>query len=122
MVHFPLLLIVPSDICHHGKVSIYNYITDTMRHISDRYIIGGQWNLCFAKSLSVADYVDIEMGFVSTLKYNIVSVAEFMRNKNINAMIIDKNVKLHSVYEQDNILLTSVDDYIVIIDCHSCVE
>jgi len=76
MGHFPLLLIIPADIYYQGKYAMYEYINYMMHHfgmslhnqIYDWYTIGGQWNLCFSKSLNVDEYVDIELELVSTLR------------------------------------------------------
>jgi len=131
MNHFPLFMIIPHNVYHQGNHSIYEYINYAMNSCSlsptnrtyDWYSIGGQWNLYFAKSLSMCEYVNLQLELVSTLQYNIISVAEFIKDKCFNTLVLDKDLKLHNFdnpklsinYE----FLHSINnDYIVIIDCH----
>jgi hypothetical protein len=138
MGHYPLLLIIPRDISDVSDVYAYiDHMLKTLIHnrICDWYTIGGQWNLYFASSLSISQYVDIELELVSSLKYNMAQVSQFMLTNNVHAIILDKNGTLHNrdtfkIYGIDvppetsigdnylEILRSSPEDYLVMIDCH----
>lgn len=116
MGHFPLLLVIPHQIQTGGQAAVYQYIEETMKpfdHILyHRYSIGGQWDMYLNHPTSVTECVEIEMGLVSTLRYNMVRATQYMNQLGGETQVIND----HQLTTWDSIG-NVIDDYLVIIDC-----
>lgn len=119
MGRIPLLVIIPKEVYKKSSNSVIYYVQDKLSCKKYKfYEIGGRWDHYLKKPETLQDFLDIDLGFVSPVKYNSIRVEDFIyqydKFAELNASILDNNLELKQCHP--SLLKDHWDDYLVIVD------
>jgi len=119
MVNKSVLVIISKETYDRGESHILYYIWDYLRSnkVND-FTIGGDRTYFFTRPRTVSEYTEIDLGMGTPIKYNIISISEFVNKfdkyKNQSMCFLDKNFQYKKFDPHE--LKDNMDDYLVMVD------
>jgi hypothetical protein len=119
MINKSVLVIIYKETYDRGESHILYYIWDFLRSnkVTD-FEIGGASQFFFSHPQTVTEYTEIALGMGTPIKYNIISISEFVNKfdkyKNQSMCFLDKNFQYKPLDPLE--LRDKMDGYLVMID------